>query len=281
MARTALKAAVTLLVTVFLAGCGGSLGDGLPSSGHADGSPTAGSSTVSVPPVAAAPEIGLRATTAGGEPVVPAKLMAPVAPMSATPVASPAAMAGAMPSAIYRIGPQDVLEVSVYQVAELNKIVAVSETGRINLPLLGEVQAAGRTPQELEREITSLLKASYLQRPQVNVGVREYNSQRVTIEGGGVKKPGLYPLRGRMTLLQLIATAEGLTEISDAEVAIFRERGGKRTAVRFDISAVRSGTAEDPTLMAGDVIVATTSTTKEAFNTVLKALPIATVLRPF
>lgn len=184
-------------------------------------------------------------------------------------------------STAYKIGPQDLLEISVFKVPELSKSVQVAESGTINLPLLGEVRAVGQTARELERDLTTQLGAKYLQNPQVTVYVREYNSQRVTLEGAGIKKPGVYALKGRMTLLQLVATADGLSDISDSEIAIFRQSNAKKDAARFNVASIRSGEAEDPELVAGDVIVASTSTTKEVFNNVLKAVPLATALRPF
>ncbi|HVX35738.1 MAG TPA: polysaccharide biosynthesis/export family protein, partial [Hyphomicrobium sp.] len=113
-------------------------------------------------------------------------------------------------STAYKIGPFDVLDITVFRVPELSKTVQVAAMGTINLPLVGEVPAAGQTAQSVERDLTKRLGAKFLQSPQVNVNIREYNSQRVTIDGA-VKKPGVYPIRGGTTLLQLIATAEGLT----------------------------------------------------------------------
>lgn len=175
----------------------------------------------------------------------------------------------------YKIGPQDVLEFAVFKAPELQRTVQVSETGSINLPLLGDQQASGRTATELEKDIAQRLGKKYLQNPQVSINIREYNSQRITLEGA-VKKPGVYPLRGRSTLLQVIATAEGFTDIGDATVVIFRNDGGQRMVAKFDIASIRSGASSDPVLQAGDTIVAPTSFTKEAFATIMKALPLAT-----
>jgi polysaccharide export outer membrane protein len=179
----------------------------------------------------------------------------------------------------YKVGPLDVLEVSVFKVPELSRSVQVAGRGSINLPLVGEVPAAGRTAQEIERDLTEKLGAKYLQSPQVTVYVKEYNSQRVTIEGA-VKKPGVYPIRGNTSLLQFIATAEGLDPASDSTVVVFRQTGAKRSAARFDISAIRSGEAEDPAIQPGDVIVVNTSEIKAAFQNVIKALPAAGVFMP-
>jgi polysaccharide biosynthesis/export protein len=201
--------------------------------------------------------------------------------MSANAAAPTAAQAAAAISAVnsagsaaYKIGPQDVLEVTVFKVGELSKTVQVSEVGTISFPLVGDVTAAGRTPREVEKDLTARLGSKYLQNPQVTIYVKEFNSQRVTLEGA-VKKPGVFPIQGRLSLLQAVALAQGLESTSDNTVLVFREVDGKRTAGRFDISDIRSGSAEDPRLQAGDVVVAGTSAFKEGLGNILKMLPLA------
>jgi len=179
-------------------------------------------------------------------------------------------------SAAYRIGPLDVLDISVFRVPELSKTVQVAATGTINLPLVGEMPAAGRTAQDIERDLTKRLGAKYLQSPQVNVNIKEYNSQRVTIDGA-VKKPGVYPIRGNATLLQMIATAEGLTETAQTDIAVFRDRDGKRLAAKFDIDAIRTGREKDPQISEGDLIVVSDSTLKTTYQGLLKALPVTSI----
>jgi polysaccharide export outer membrane protein len=110
----------------------------------------------------------------------------------------------------------------------------------------------------------------------VTVLVKEYNSQRVTVEGA-VRKPGVYPIRGKTTLLQVIAGAEGLDSQSDTTVVVFRQVEGKRMAARFDVGQIRSGQSGDPAIQSGDMVVAPTSATKATFDVILKSLPIATV----
>ena len=178
----------------------------------------------------------------------------------------------------YKIGPLDVVEVAVFKVPDLSRVVQVSEAGTVNLPLVGETPVAGHTAQQIERDLTRKLGAKYLQSPQVNVYVREFNSQRITLEGA-VRKPGVYPIRGKTTLLQVMATAEGInTEVATHEVVVFRVRDGKRFAAKFDVAEIRAGTAQDPQILAGDVIVVNTSDMKSAFNSFMKALPIASFL---
>ncbi len=172
----------------------------------------------------------------------------------------------------YKIGPQDVLEVSVFKVAELSKSAQVSEAGTINYPLIGEVTASGKTARELEKDLTNLLGAKYLQKPQVTVFIKEFNSQRVTVEGA-VRKPGVFPMQGGMSLLQAVASAQGLDSVSDFTVVVVRTSNGKRAAARFDIADIRDGSAQDPQLQAGDIVIAGTSALKEGLN-FLKGIPL-------
>jgi polysaccharide export outer membrane protein len=181
---------------------------------------------------------------------------------------------GSVEATVYKIGPGDVLDVSVFKVPELGRTVTVADTGTVNLPLVGEIVAVGRTPQDVEREVTRKLGAKYLQSPQVTVSIKEYNSQRVTVDGA-VKRPGVFPYRSSVSLLQVIAMADGLDANSDAAVVVFRQTAGERQAARFDIDAIRNGEAPDPAIKPGDVVVVGSSAAKEAFNNVLKVLPLA------
>lgn len=178
----------------------------------------------------------------------------------------------------YKIGPQDVLDITVFKAPDLTKSVQVAETGTINLPLVGEVRAAGKTAAEVERDLEAKLGAKYLKSPQVTVFVREYNSQRVTVEGA-VKKPGVYPVHGRNLLLESIAMAGGLDkETASSSVVVFRATDGVRSAPRFDIDDIRSGKSEDPQVQQGDIIMVEESTAKTAFQTFTKVVPAFTPL---
>jgi len=180
----------------------------------------------------------------------------------------------------YRIGPQDLIEISVFQVAELNRTVRVNTSGDISLPLIGVMKAGGRTVQELEAEIAKSLDAKFLQNPQVTVFVKEFTSQRVTLEGA-VKKPGIYPLTGHTTLLQAIAMAEGLDQLADLRgIVIFRMVEGKKMGARFDIKAIRAGAAADPQVYGDDIIVIDQSGSKTAFRRLMESLPIFSIFSP-
>ena len=175
----------------------------------------------------------------------------------------------------YKVGPLDVLDVSVFQVPDLTRSVQVADTGTINYPLIGEVLVAGKTAHQVETEVTRRLGAKYLQSPQVTVFVKEYNSQRFTVEGS-VRHTGVFPLKGQTTLVQALAQAGDIDrELYSGAIVIFRTIDGKRYAARFDFDAVQGGKAEDPQLQPGDVIVVDTSPSKVALQSFLKVLPIA------
>lgn len=155
----------------------------------------------------------------------------------------------------YRIGPLDLLEVKVFQVEDMDREIRVNSSGFISLPLIGSLQAGGKTVQELEYEIAEKLSQTYLQNPQVSVFVKEFTSQRVTVDGA-VKKPGIFPITGRTTLLQVVALSEGLDVLADPRaVVVFRTIEGQRMAALFDLVQIRSGETEDPQIYGDDVIV--------------------------
>jgi polysaccharide export outer membrane protein len=184
-------------------------------------------------------------------------------------------------NAAYKIGPADVLDISVFKVPDLAKTVQVADDGTINYPLIGEVAVAGKTAHDLERDLAQRLGVKYLRSPQVSVLVKEFNSQRVTVSGS-VKTAGVYGIKGNTTLLQVLAMAGDLDNtVASGDVVVFRTTDGQRTAARFDIDALKAGKADDPQMQPGDVVVVDTSATKVALGNVLKMLPIATTAAVF
>jgi polysaccharide biosynthesis/export protein len=143
------------------------------------------------------------------------------------------------------------------------------------------VQAGGRTVQELEQDIAAKLDASFLQNPQVTVFVKEFTSQRVTLEGA-VKKPGIYPLSGKTTLLQAIAMAEGLDQLADPRgVVVFRTVEGKKMGAVFDVRAIRSGDIADPDIYGDDIVVVDQSGGKTALRRFIESVPVLNLFGVF
>lgn len=174
-------------------------------------------------------------------------------PPDSTALLAPAA-------ADYRIGAQDMLEVNVFGIEELKREVQVDSGGKVLLPLVGQMQAGGRTPGEFSDEIETALKAKYMKDPQVIVTVKNAQSQRVTIDGA-VNKPGVYPLTGPTTLLQAISLGGGPDQklANVKKVAVFRQVGGKRHAATFNLNEIRSGKTDDPQIYGNDIVVVDTS----------------------
>jgi polysaccharide export outer membrane protein len=156
----------------------------------------------------------------------------------------------------YVIGAQDVLDVSVWKEPEVSRIVPVRPDGKISLPLLNDVQAAGLTPAQLAQEITTGLK-KYVTSPQVTVIVTTINSQRVYIIGE-VIRPGAFPMLPGMTVVQALSSAGGFTQFAKTKsIFIRRIENGKEVKYQFNYKDVISGKRpeEDIPLRAGDTIV--------------------------
>ncbi len=206
---------------------------------------------------------------------------------SSTPVPGSSSSATAPnPAAEYKIGPSDLLEIAVFGQPELARTVRVDTRGRISLPLIGGVDAVGRTSQQLERLIADRLGENYLQSPQVSVFIKEFTSLRFTVEGA-VNKPGVFPLVGQMTLLRALATAGGQGALSDvSEVMLFRVQPtvGSVT-LKYDVEKIRAGEMPDPMIFNDDLLVVKRSKSRVAlkdslFRDMLDAIPTFTPFRP-
>ena len=182
----------------------------------------------------------------------------------------------------YRIGAQDLLAISVFGVEELAKEVRVNSNGQISLPLIGGVMAGGKTIPELEAELARKYSDGFLQNPQVSVFVKEFTSQRVTLEGA-LKSPGIYPITGRTTLLQGIALAGGVDDkIADlGGIVLMRQVDGKWAVAVYDLRQVRKGLAEDPQLYGDDIIVVEQAGSKTLYRNIIESMPILGIFRWF
>lgn len=171
----------------------------------------------------------------GGLLLLPCAAQQPPASSSPTPPAPPDTtagwnqrlqqldQAGAHEATDYRIGPNDLLEVSVFEAPELNRSVRVTAGGEVSLPLLGAVQAAGLTPHEMELVLQELLRRRYMKDPHVGVFVQEMESHPVSVFGA-VAKPGVYQIRGARTLIEVLSLAQGLAEDAGDTVMVMRSR---------------------------------------------------------
>ena len=162
----------------------------------------------------------------------------------------------ASPDAEYKIGPQDVLRIDVWKEPEISRITPVRPDGRVTLPLLNDVQAAGLTPMQLAAAIAEGLK-KYVTNPQVTVGVTEINSRRVYVTGE-VTKPGAFPLQSGMTILQALTNSGGFTQFAKTKgIYVLRTENGKQVKHPFNYKDVVSGKHPELNIVLepGDVIV--------------------------
>jgi polysaccharide biosynthesis/export protein len=190
---------------------------------------------------------------------------------------------GAATTREYRIGPLDKLSVQVFQVEELSvDEVQVDASGRMMLPQVGGLTAAGKTIPELTSEIATALKACCLHEPNVTVLVTESLSQQITVTGAVIES-GVFPLQGRTTLLQAVALAKGPDQRAANlnQVAVFRVINGRREAAMFDLAAIRAGRSDDPEVIGGDVVVVDFSGRKTLLRDLAGGAPLFGMFRPF
>lgn len=181
----------------------------------------------------------------------------------------------------YRIGPLDTLDISVFGEPDLSvKALRVDAGGLIALPLVGTVEAKGKSPAELSRTLERLLGERYLRDPQVTISVAASVSQKVSVQGE-VADPGVYPLSGPTTLLDVISMAKGETDLATLnQVVIFRTVNGQRMGAVFDIASIRRGQSADPVIEGNDMVVVGYSSAKRFWRNVVSAAPLFAIFRP-
>ena len=156
----------------------------------------------------------------------------------------------------YRIGPEDVLNVVFWRDTDLSAEVMVRPDGKISLPLLNDVTAAGFTPEELRQRLMEAA-GKFIEEPNASVVVKTVNSRKVFITGM-INKPAAYPLVGSMNVLQLIALAGGLAEYADKDkIQIVRVANGKTDYFKFNYSDVmrQKNVQQNIDLRPGDTVV--------------------------
>jgi polysaccharide export outer membrane protein len=193
----------------------------------------------------------LFATAASAQSPAPAEGAPPVPPAAAAPrPTDPPVPAG------YVIGADDLLSIVFWKDKDMSAEARVRPDGRIALPLINEVQAAGLTPEALQQKITEESR-KYMEDASITVVVREINSRRVFITGE-VAKPGPYSLTSPITVMQLIAVAGGLKDYANSKnITIMRSDGGKQVSLKFNYKDVAAGKnlQQNIELKPGDTVV--------------------------
>lgn len=165
------------------------------------------------------------------------------------------ASAQEIPVSEYKIGPGDLIDINVFGVEQLNTTVRVSESGKVTLHLLGEVEIGGLSKPDLEKKLTQLL-TKYLQEPQVTVFIKEYTSKVVYVQGA-VAKPAAYPLVGSQSLRQILSRAGGFSPQAGHEIIVIRELpggGGSSLTISIDDLMIKGDPKVNIPLEAGDVV---------------------------
>lgn len=178
----------------------------------------------------------------------------------------------------YTIGPLDSLDVTVFQEPDLSaKGIEVDASGRIALPLVGSVEATGKTAKQLSAELEQAFGAKYLRNPQVTVTVASSVSQKVSVQGE-VNQPGVYQLNGPTTLLDVLSMSKGETQTAKLnEVVVFRNINGERMGAVFDVASIRRGEAQDPIVHGNDLVVVGYSAARRFWQNVVSAAPLFNV----
>jgi len=163
----------------------------------------------------------------------------------------------------YWIGPEDVLEITIWRNVDLSKEVTVRPDGRISLPLIGDVTAVGKTATQLSEDISTKLK-EYKENPQVSIIVKEVNSYAIYVLGE-VVRPDKYPLKTKTTLLQALTVAGGFTATAARnKIVVFRfvQDGGGQMKIKagYDDIVLRDGSNQNIELKPGDQIVVPSET---------------------
>ncbi len=153
------------------------------------------------------------------------------------------------------IGPEDILDIQVWKNPELSRTVPVRPDGKVSLPLVNDIQAAGLTPTDLRDQLTTRL-SEYLPSPEVAVIVREVHSVKVAVVGA-VKIPGRYEIKSPTTVLELLAQAQGLTEFASRDrIVVLRQNGGTTKRIPFNYRKAGEGSENDNFFVRpGDIIV--------------------------
>lgn len=181
----------------------------------------------------------------------------------------------------HRLQPGDVVTVSVFQVADMSGDREVDGLGRIQMPLIGMVDAQGLTSAELSTRLATRLNETYLRDPRVQVVIKTVRQQTVTVDGS-VTNPGIYPIPGRISLLQAVALARGPSQDANVKrVVVFRRINGQRQAAAFDLSTIRDGTDPDPEIFGDDVVVVDGLRARQTFRDIIQSVPLLAIFGPF
>jgi polysaccharide biosynthesis/export protein len=187
--------------------------------------------------------------------VASAQVPSPRPTLEASRAPAPVSPREALDTAAYQIGPEDVLDISVWKNPELSRVVPVRPDGKVSIPLLNDFQAAGLTPSDLREQLVLRL-SDFVPTPEVSVIVREVHSRKVAVVGA-VKTAGRYELKSPMTVLEAIAMAQGFTDFAQRDrIVVLRQNGATTTRIPFNYRKIADGVEQDNFFVRpGDIVV--------------------------
>jgi polysaccharide export outer membrane protein len=180
----------------------------------------------------------------------------PADPARPAPTADPASSSADddVDSVLYEIGPEDVLDISVWKNPELSRTVPVRPDGKVSLPLVNDIKAAGLTPTALRDQVKARL-AEFIPAPEVSVIVREVHSRKVAVVGS-VKMPGRFEIKSPMTVLEAIALSQGFTDFASRDrIVVLRQHDGRTIRLPFNYGKIADASQENFFVEPGDIIV--------------------------
>lgn len=172
------------------------------------------------------------------------------------------------------LAPRDHVAITVFNVPEMSlQDVEISSSGYMAVPLAGNFLAAGKTPEQLSREIESALKRNFVRNPRVAVNVKEAVDRVFTIDGA-VNRPGEFAANENLTLMKAVAIAQGVSETARLEsVVVYRTVGQQQMAAIYDLGAIRQGVYPDPKVYADDTILVGESAARRFYRDAKQLLP--------
>ena len=193
---------------------------------------------------------------------------------SSMPEPAPSSSAG---TGQFQLQAFDKVRIEVFGIDTLQRSVSVDGDGRIAFPLVGELEARGKTPAELAGEIERALRsANFVRNPDVTVTILEAPGRTVAVDGQ-VNRPGEFPVLPNATLMRAVALAGGVTKDARIEdVVLFRNVGDQRYVGLYNLGAIRRGGYADPRIYSGDIVVVGESRQRRLLETLLQATPLLT-----
>jgi polysaccharide export outer membrane protein len=175
----------------------------------------------------------------------------------------------------YHVVPGDELTVSIFGAPELGSTGLVDGAGNFSMPLAGTFHVAGQTPEAIGASIEDKLRGPYLKNPHVALNVKQSGNQQAVTVDGEVQQPGIYPVTGKMTLQQAIATAHGASDTANIKnVVVFRTVNNQKMAAMFDLKAIRAGKSPDPEVYGNDIVVVGQNAIQKFLHSTALAFPM-------